>query len=103
MAYWSIVPAATSSAGLDKEVEVQLLIEPNGNCRCVYSEAMDIQEIGKASIRRGSHVEPTADGQWTADLSPVAGPVLGPFPNRSEALDAEVAWLLENWLTPAAQ
>ena len=79
---------------------MQLLIEPSGNCRCVYSEAIDVRQIGEASIRRGSHVEPTADGQWTADLSPVNGPSLGPFSTRSEALDAEVEWLLEHWLTP---
>jgi len=95
-----IVPAATFSDDLDKEVEVQLLIETNGNCRCVYSEMIDIQQLGSADIQRGSHVEPTADGKWTADLSPVNGPVLGPFATRSEALDAEVAWLLANWLTP---
>ena len=79
---------------------MQLLIEPSGNCRFVYSEAIDVRQIGEASIRRGSHVEPTADGQWTADLSPVNGPSLGPFSTRSDALDAEVAWLLKNWLTP---
>ncbi len=79
---------------------MQLLIESSGNCRCVYSEAIDVREIGEASIRRGSHVEPTSDGRWTADLSPVNGPSLGPFSTRSEALDAEVGWLLENWLTP---
>ncbi|MCA8994716.1 MAG: hypothetical protein KDA88_22250 [Planctomycetaceae bacterium] len=79
---------------------MQLLIEPSGNCRCIYSEVIDVREIGEASIRRGSHVEPTPDGRWTADLSPVHGPLLGPFPTRSEALDAEVDWLLKHWLTP---
>ena len=79
---------------------MQLLIEPSGNCRCIYSEVIDVREIGEASIRRGSHVEPTPDGRWTADLSPVNGPSLGPFSTRSEALDAEVEWLLENWLMP---
>ncbi|MCB9950023.1 MAG: hypothetical protein H6824_03490 [Planctomycetaceae bacterium] len=79
---------------------MQLIIEPSGNCRCVYSEAIDVRQLGSAVIQRGSHVEPTADGSWTADLSPVNGPVLGPFSTRSEALDAEVEWLLENWLMP---
>ena len=79
---------------------MQLIIEPSGNCRCVYSEAIDVRQLGSAVIQRGSHVEPTADGSWTADLSPVNGPVLGPFSTRSKALDAEVAWLLKNWLTP---
>ena len=49
-------------------------------------------------IARGSHVEPTVDGQWTADLSPVNGPVLGPFRCRSDALVAERQWLEEHWL-----
>ena len=79
---------------------MQLFIEPSGNCRCVYSEAIDVRQLGSAVIQRGSHVEPTADGSWTADLSPVNGPVLGPFSTRSEALDVEVEWLLEHWLTP---
>lgn len=82
---------------------MQLLIESSGDCRCVYSEAIDVREIGEVNIRRGSHVEPTGEGQWTADLSPVSGPVLGPFPTRSKAIDAEVAWLFEHWLTPAEQ
>ncbi|MBC8290341.1 MAG: hypothetical protein H8E37_08495 [Planctomycetes bacterium] len=80
---------------------MKILIEPTGNCRCVYSEAIDIQQLGSADIQRGSHVEPTADGKWTADLSPVNGPVLGPFQTRSQALAAEVAWLLANWLMPS--
>lgn len=43
-------------------------------------------------------MEPTVDGRWTADLSPVAGPTLGPFNTRRAALDAEVAWLIKNRL-----
>ena len=31
-------------------------------------------------------------------LRAVAGPVLGPFDRRSEALRAEQAWLRANWL-----
>lgn len=42
-------------------------------------------------VERASHVEPTPQGTWTAEM--VAGPVLGPFSTRSEALDAERAWL----------
>lgn len=49
---------------------------------------------GKASITRASHVEPAADGSgWTANMSPVGGPVLGPFPLREIALAAEVEYL----------
>jgi hypothetical protein len=49
-------------------------------------------------IRRASHVEADKAGRWFADLSPVAGPVLGPFDRRSEALAAEHEWLLANRL-----
>lgn len=80
---------------------MDLLIEPSGTVRCVFSEEIDLGELGRLSIRRGSHVEPTPDGQWTADLSPVIGPLLGPFPTRTAALNAEVTWLRENWLLPS--
>ena len=79
---------------------MQLLINSHGMIRCIYGEALDLSNLGQLSIARGSHVEPTDDGQWTADLSPVQGPVLGPFPCRSQALAAEVHWLEDNWLTP---
>jgi len=71
---------------------------PDGVAKCVYSEAIDLAALGDVFISRGSHVEPTPDGKWTADLSPVGGPVLGPFDNRSLALHAEVRWLHEHWL-----
>ena len=77
---------------------MELLITSGGGVRCVYSEEVHLHELGRLSIQRGSHVEPTSDGQWTGDLSPVNGPVLGPFATRTAALSAEEAWLLENWL-----
>jgi len=79
---------------------MQLLIGPSGEVRCIYGEAIDLAQLGPLSIRRGSHVEPDTDGQWRCDLSPVGGPSLGPFSQRSEALAAEVAWLDEHWLIP---
>lgn len=77
---------------------MQLLISATGDVRCLYGELIDLLQIGPLSIRRGSHVEPDAEGNWTCDLSPVDGPHLGPFPSRSTALDVEVAWLNEHWL-----
>lgn len=77
---------------------MELIIAPHGNVRCIYSEEIELSRLGKLSIRRGSHVEPTGDGQWTADLSPVNGPQLGPYSNRTDALAAEVAWLTMHWL-----
>jgi hypothetical protein len=72
---------------------LDLLISPHGIVSTIYSEEIDLTAIGRTTIRRASHVEPTSDGMWTADLSPVGGPVLGPFARRSDALAAEVNWL----------
>ena len=81
---------------------MQLVIQPDGAVRCLYGEELNLKVLGRLSIRRGSHVEPTDDGQWTADLSPVNGPLLGPFRARSEALSAERKWLEQHWLLPVA-
>jgi hypothetical protein len=78
-----------------------LVIDPRGVVRAVYDEAVDLAAIGRLSIRRASHVEPDLDGLWTADLRPVVGPVLGPYGRRSEALEAERAWLVAHWLVAA--
>jgi len=77
---------------------MQLFIKPDGSVRCLYDETLDLQGLGQLQIERGSHVEPDLDGQWTANLSPVAGPMLGPFSNRSAALNAEREWLEAHWL-----
>ena len=72
---------------------MQLVIMLGGAVRGVYSEQIDLAALGSPVIRRASYVEPTSDGQWTADLGLVDGPILGPFPRRSDALAAEQAWL----------
>ena len=82
---------------------MELLIAPTGGIRGVYGEDVNLHQLGRLSIQRGSHVEPTADGQWTADLLPVNGPLLGPFSSRADALAAEQTWLLEHWLVPVEQ
>ena len=77
---------------------MQIIITSDGQVRCVYSEEIDLSALGNPIIARASHVEPDQQGQWWADLSPVAGPSLGPFFTRSEALAAEQQWLTLNWL-----
>lgn len=74
-----------------------LLVDSCGVVRCVYGEAIDLSALGRLSIRRASHVEPDSESGWWADLSPVGGPRLGPFPRRSEALAAERDWLEAHW------
>jgi hypothetical protein len=78
---------------------MDLVIGPSGRVFALYGEDLDLSSLGRLSIARASHVEPTPDGRWTADMRPVIGPVLGPFALRSEALAAEHAWLEAHWLT----
>jgi hypothetical protein len=68
--------------------------------RCIYNEAIPLHRLGRLAIRRASHVEPAKSGSWMADLTPVGGPVLGPFSQRSQALAAEQDWLVRHWLSP---
>lgn len=78
---------------------IELVVSPNGTTRSIYDERLDLKNVGRISIARASHVEPSPSGRWLADLSPVDGPsTLGSFDKRSEALAAEVAWLQKNWL-----
>ena len=79
---------------------MRLVVERGGLVRCVYEEAVDLSTLGVLSIRRASHVEPDPEGAWWADLAPLGGPRLGPFPQRSLALAAEESWLERNWLEP---
>lgn len=77
---------------------MQLVVTADGTVRFVYAETVDLRSLGRTTIHRGSHVEPNTAGSWLVDLGPVEGPRLGPFVKRSEALEAEVAWLQEHWL-----
>ncbi len=77
---------------------MNLVIRPNGTVECLYDEAFNLAQIGQLTIAPASHVEPTGSGQWTADLTPVDGPVLGPFRTRTEALHAERIWLEQHHL-----
>jgi hypothetical protein len=72
---------------------MQMLIDPEGGIFCLYDETLDLSCLGTLSIQRASRVEPDEFGQWWADLSPISGPTLGPFPLRSLALKAECDWL----------
>ena len=75
-----------------------VVIDSTGTVTTLYTELFDLATLGAQSIARASHVEPDAEGNWFAHV--VDGPTLGPFPRRSDALAAEVAWLTEHRLTP---
>lgn len=70
-----------------------LKIDARGTVEFIYSD--DLLFLGKGipcTTKRASHVEPDGS-RWTADMSPIDGPVLGPFDTRSEALSAETDWI----------
>jgi hypothetical protein len=76
-----------------------LIVKATGQVACLYEEAIDLAALGDLAITRASHVEPDEEGKWWAELTPVGGPCLGPFPLRSLALAAERTWLEHHWLT----
>ena len=81
---------------------MEIIIDTEGDARCIYAEDIDLATLGEVGVVRASHVEPDDGGQWRADLSPVSGPKLGPFDRRSDALAAVIDWLRTHWLnTPA--
>ena len=70
-----------------------IIIDSAGQMHCLYTEAIDLRAMGTLCVARASQIEPDEQGHWWADLSLVAGPILGPFGLRSEALAAEREWL----------
>lgn len=98
-------------------VEEDILIEPDGTIRFVYSDALAAAFDGETiHTVRASHVEPhPCYAGWLADMRPVGGPVIGSngqwpgtyadggtvttacllrgFATRQEALDAERVWI----------
>ncbi len=74
-----------------------IAIMPDSSIQMIYSDEMrEILDEGQGSIRRASHVEPTIDNKWEADMSPIGGEVLSGFETRESALRAEVEFIEEN-------
>lgn len=72
-------------------------VDTTGTMQFIWNDTLrPLFDAGAGSISRASNVEPNANGEWEADLSPVGGPKLGPFKERQVALDSEVAWLEKN-------
>ena len=77
---------------------MELVVAHDGSIKAIYAEEIELGVLGQPVITRASHVEPIEQGRWITDLSPVGGPVLGPFHQRSDALKSEQLWLESNWL-----
>jgi len=74
--------------------EFSIAIGADGVATMVYDDLhAEFMKQGGVSVCRASHVEPVPYGRWTADMSPVGGPLLGPFDLRADALRAEIQYL----------
>jgi hypothetical protein len=74
---------------------MNIYFRPNGTAQCLYSDNIDLGQLGALDIKRASHVEPDPEnpGMWYADMSPVGGPRMTGFKSRATALFAEETWL----------
>lgn len=77
---------------------MNLVVENDGQERCIYSKEIIQDALGILTIELASLVEPNDLGRWPADLSPIRVPVLGRYEKRSEAPAAKVAWMEAKWL-----
>jgi hypothetical protein len=77
---------------------LSFIVARDGRVRTIYADAAlpFLQALGPVSIVRASHVEPTPHCTWTADMSPVGGPLLKESATRAAALAAEREWLLSH-------
>lgn len=68
--------------------EWQVNVSSSGEIKTVYTDALDLQEIGQLCIERASNVEWCNELQcWLVDIVP------GQFQTRSDAIAAEIAYL----------
>lgn len=76
------------------EQKFEIGVSDSGALIFIYDDSLEfLKTLGNFSIKRASHVEPTEDGRWTAEM--LDGTVLGPFDLRKDALEAEVEYLKE--------
>lgn len=74
-------------------------VSDEGELQFIYDDEIAfLSDLGQTKTRRMSHVEPTDDNRWTADMQPSGGGILGPYNTRQQALSAESHWIKENVL-----
>lgn len=67
---------------------VEILFTPEGQGRCLYTEAIDLQALGRLEIRRASFVEFSNSSQlWEVRLED--GRTLYQSPSREDCLEWE--------------
>jgi hypothetical protein len=77
-----------------------ILIDDSGRLSFLWDDELaGLCELGETEMQRASHVEywpHFKGGGWCADLSPVGGPLIGPFKHRGDALRSEHDWINRN-------
>ena len=72
--------------------KIRIKVNTEGEITFIYRDDLrGLLREGEASIRRVSNVEPDENGDWIASMSD--GTTIGPFTLRTDALNAEVAYL----------
>ena len=69
-----------------------------GEAVFIYEDRHPLLELGRGETKRASHVEPTEDGLWQADMGPVGGPKLNMTNGRDESLIMEISWIHANMI-----
>jgi hypothetical protein len=104
---------------------VKIVIDPNGEMRTIATPEAESLGLGSGKRRRASYIEPANRPlrwlfrrlrrmfgdygrvaaftrswpcEWRVDLTPSAGPIVGGFHDRAEAIRFEVRWLEKNSL-----
>jgi hypothetical protein len=100
----ALAPAAhTRKAGM---LELVFGIQPTGEVRAIYDDAVPELGLLDAVPRRASHIEPIQSGpnagKWFADMSPLGEDfqycLWPPFVNQTAAKAGERKHIIDNWL-----
>jgi hypothetical protein len=69
-----------------------ILFDTGGAAHCLYSELLDLRQLGRLQVRRATHIEFNADTQqWDVLPADGARKALFSAPTRSECLAWEQA------------
>ncbi|MBE7462977.1 MAG: hypothetical protein HS116_05715 [Planctomycetes bacterium] len=85
-------------------MDALIAVRPDGQVAFLYDDELGALLLeGGGRVQRASHVEPTPDGRWQADLAPIGGPKLPVTDDRRSALNAEKNWIEGCFLDSSAQ
>lgn len=69
-----------------------IVFTPEGQARCVYTEQIDLRQLGKLDIKRATTIEPHLNG-WKATILDAPKGNYFYAPTRQQCMDWEVQYL----------